>query len=185
MRDGSPPIRLEGSTLVVGPTNVGKTRLTAGAMRRWIGRHGPEGVVVIDLAPDLVVDGRRIGGPIERFEPVPDGVWFARVETDGPRTEGVDGADTAGIAARNADRATRAFRAAPADPVAVFVNDVTLALHDDVGRVGGITAYCDRARCAVVNAHEGGDLDRDDAISRREREAVRRLVDWADRVVRP
>ena len=41
-----------GSTLILGPSNVGKTRLTARSLDRWVRQNGPSGVVVLDLYPN-------------------------------------------------------------------------------------------------------------------------------------
>jgi glucose/arabinose dehydrogenase len=87
------------------------------------------------------------------------------------------------LARENAERAARILAAAPDDPGAVFVNDATIALQHEAGDVGRLTAYCDRADCAVLNAFESDELGTDDPVSRREREALAALHDWADRSV--
>jgi hypothetical protein len=45
------PFQLAGRTLIVGPSQAGKTRLTARALEAWIDRHGTDGVVVLETAP--------------------------------------------------------------------------------------------------------------------------------------
>lgn len=183
MPDRSLPFPLDGSTLIVGPTNVGKTSLTADAVQAWIDRHGPTGVVILEFGPEIEVNGRLIGRRLDRFMTPPPDAWYRPVPMRGPRTEGDGDRDPAAIAERNAKLATEAVADAPAGPSAVFANDVTLALHHDPAQVSQLTGYCDRARCAVLNAHEGDDLGRNDSISRNERDAVRRLRAWADRTV--
>jgi GTPase SAR1 family protein len=175
-------IPLEGSTLVVGPSNAGKTRLTAQALDRWIDRRGPAGVIVLEFAPELERDGTVLGGRLTRFTTVPDGAFHGVLQAYAPRAESDDRPSLA-LARENAERAFRVLAAAPDDPVAVFVNDATIPLQADADRADALTDYCDRASVAVCNAFESDDLGVEDPVSRNERAALARLRNWADRVV--
>jgi hypothetical protein len=181
---GDLPFPLSGTTLIVGPSNVGKTRLTARALDTWVGSRGVEGVVVLDFAPEFERDGRVLGGRLTRFGPLPDGVRANVLDTHAPRAEGETEAESVRLAGENADRARDTMEDLPARPRAVFVNDVTIPLQHERGDPDALTDYCDRAEAAVLNAFESDELGTEDPVSRREREVIATLRSWADRVVR-
>ncbi|ELZ43683.1 hypothetical protein C464_16067 [Halorubrum coriense DSM 10284] len=173
----------EGETLILGPSNVGKTRLTARALDRWVRQNGPSGVVVLEFAPELERDGTVLGGQLSRFTSVPDGAFHGIVEADAPRAESDDEDGALELAHGNADRAFRVLAAAPADPTAVFVNDATIALQANADRADALTDYCDRASVTVCNAFESDELGSEDSVSQNERAALHSLRAWADRIV--
>ncbi|MFB6160608.1 MAG: hypothetical protein ABEJ61_05455 [Haloferacaceae archaeon] len=173
-------VPLEGVTLVTGPSDSGKTRLTAAALDRWVDRHGPAGVVVLDFAPELERDGRVLGGRISRFTSVPDGAWHGVIDAHAPRAEG--GPEGAlDLARDNAARARTLLDAAP-DPRAAFVNDATIPFQAD-GDPSPLRAACAGAEAVVCNALDGDEWV-DDPVSRNERRALDALRGWADRTVR-
>ncbi|AUX10309.1 hypothetical protein AArcSl_2691 [Halalkaliarchaeum desulfuricum] len=181
--DGDLDVPLSGSTLIVGPSGAGKTRLTARALSAWIDQHGTDGVVVFEFGPEVERDGRVIGGRLDRFLDVPEGVWHGVLEAHAPRLQGTTDDETQALARDNADRAGTLLEAAPQKPAAVFVNDATIPFQHDVGNPNELTGYCDRAGCAVVNAYDGAELGTDDPVSRRERESLAKLKRWADRTI--
>jgi hypothetical protein len=176
------PFPLSGSTLVTGPSNAGKTRLTARALDAWVTERGSEGVVALDFAPEVERDGVLLGGRLTRFCDLPGGVWYGGVDAHAPRAAGETDDERLALAAANARRARRVLEAAPTDPRAVFVNDATIPLQSDVLDAATLTGYCDGAT-AVLNAFESDELGVDDAVSRHERVALGALRAWADRVV--
>lgn len=176
-------IPLEGSTLVVGPSNVGKTQLTAQSLDRWVAANGSGGVVVLEFAPELERDGRVLGGRLSRFTTVPEAAFHGIIEAHAPRAGSDSDRTPLALAEENATRAFKLLDAAPNDPAAVFVNDATIALQSDAERTPRLTSYCARASVAVLNAFESDDLGIDDPVSRNERAALAQLRDWADRVV--
>jgi hypothetical protein len=198
------PLARPGTTLVVGPSNVGKTTLTARALERWLDAHGAAGVVVFDFGPEVERDGRLLGGRLDRFtdcfdrdEPAAttrgdrttvrrweSGLWQGVLDAHAPRTEGETDTDAISLARENAMGAARLFDRAPASPRAVFVNDATIAFQHDSGDPDRLLAYCARAAVAVVNAFAGDELGSDDAVSRQERTALDALEAGADRTVR-
>jgi hypothetical protein len=198
--DDGLPVPLSGSTLVVGPSNVGKTTLTARALERWVDAHGPDGVVVLDFGPEIERDGRLLGGRLSRFtglleDPVveggrtaagrtPSGVWYGVLDAHAPRAGSDSEAEAVALSGENARGAAELFARAPTRPAAVFVNDATIAFQHPTGDVDRLLAYCRRADAAVVNAFESDELGTDDAVSRRERRALDTLVDGVDRVCR-
>jgi hypothetical protein len=177
------PFPLVGRTLIVGPSNVGKTRLTARALDAWVSDRDTAGVVVLDFAPEVERDGVLLGGRLSRFTTVPDAAWQGVLEAHAPRSDGATDAEAHELAEQNADHADRLLDAAPARPTAVFVNDATVALQADAARTARLTTYCDRADVAVLNAFESDELGVDDPVSRNERTALEHLRSWTDRVV--
>lgn len=182
--DDRSTVPLSGTTLLVGPSGVGKTRRTARALEAWIDTRGTAGVVVLEFGPSIVRDGDLVGGRLDRFVDVPEGVWHGVLEAHAPRLQGDDEAETRALARRNAERARRIFDSMPSDPIAVFVNDATIPFQHESGEPAVLLGYCDRADCAVVNAYEGTGIGTDGAVSRRERAVIERLRTWADREVR-
>jgi len=168
--------------LIVGPSNVGKTTATADALERWLAEHGPDGVVVLDFAPEVEHDGQIVGGRLERVTTVPETVWDGVLDAHAPRSEGADDEAALALARDNADRARSLFDDAPADPTAVFVNDATIPFQAD-GETAPLRHYCDGAKLVVANAFESDELGTDDPVSRHERAAIAELRTWADRVV--
>ena len=177
------PFPLDGSTLVVGPSNVGKTRLTARALDAWVEEHGVEGCVVLDFAPTVERDGEILGGHLTQFTAIPDGVYHGVFDAHAPRSDGETDSESLALAAENADAALERLGAATADPAAVFVNDATIALQGPDDVTERLTAYCDRAEMAVLNAFESEELGVTDTVSRNERAALDALRAWADRTV--
>ena len=178
------PFPLSGSTLVTGPSNVGKTRLTHRALSAWVDAEGAEGVVVLEFAPELERNGRVLGGRLDRFGPLPDDAWAGVIDAHAPRAEGDTDEAAVELARENATWAATVFDVAPDAPRAVFVNDATIPFQHEEGDVHRLTAYCDRAECAVLNAFESDELGTDDPVSRQERAALDALRGWADRTVR-
>jgi PAS domain-containing protein len=176
-------VPLSGSTLFVGPSNVGKTRRTFAALECWVAEHGTDGVVVLDFAPVVERDGTVLGGRLAQFGGIPDGVWHGILDAHAPRADA--GSDDAAfeLARDNAERAATLLASAPAEPRAVFVNDATIPFQHSAGDLESFLAYCDRAACAVLNAFDSDELGSEDAVSRGERLALERLRAWADRVV--
>lgn len=171
-----------GVTLVVGPGNVGKTRRTAAALDAWVAEHGPDGVVVLDFAPEIERDGRVLGGRLDRFTTVPDGAASLVLDAHAPRAESDTDEEATALARDNADRARDVLEDAPTDPTAVFVNDATILCQAD-GETERLRAYCAAATVVVANAFESDELGTDDPVSRNERAALADLRSWADRVV--
>jgi hypothetical protein len=178
------PFPLAGSTLIVGPSNVGKTRLTAAALTAWLDREGTGGVVVFEFAPEVERDGRVLGGRLDRFMAVPRGVWHGVLDAHAPRTTAATDDEALALAADNASRAAELFDAAPADPRAVFVNDVTIPFGTPDADPARLLDYCAGAEVAVLNALESDELGTDDPVSRAEREALAALRSGVDRVRR-
>ncbi|WP_458209235.1 hypothetical protein [Haladaptatus sp. NG-SE-30] len=193
------PLPLDGTTLVTGPSNVGKTRLTARALDTWVegadiestgveseGSEGvgSEGVVVFEFAPEFECDGRLLGGRLSRFTTIPAGAWHGILDAHAPRAESETVAEAKRLAGSNATRAARLFEAAPSNPRAVFVNDATIPFQHEQGDPEWLVEYCRRADVAVLNAFESDEFGTDDPISRRERDALEHLKRGSDRTVR-
>ncbi len=178
------PFPLDGSVLIVGPSQVGKTTMTAEALDGWIAAHGAAGVVVLDFAPEYEAEGRILGGRITRFTTVPNEAWHGVLEAHAPRaqSEGVT-EEAVRLAGDNAARAVELLRAAPRPPRAVFVNDATIPFQHERGDPAELLAYCDRADVAVLNAFDSDELGIEDPVSRLERRTLAAFRRWADRVV--
>ena len=181
--DNGTVVSATGSTLIVGPSGAGKTRLTARALQNWIDEKGTDGVVVLEFGPAIEHGGRLVGGRLDRFVDIPDDVFHGVLDAHAPRLEGETDAETHDLAETNAENARRLFDKLPPDPVVVFGNDVTIPFQHEPAAVSRLTKYCDRATCSVVNAYEGDALDSGDRVSDRERRVLEALRDWADRVV--
>lgn len=176
------PFPLSGSTLILGPSQVGKTRLTAQALDTWVDRHGAADVSVLEFAPEVERDGRLIGGRLDRFTSIPDEAWHGVIDANAPRLEGENDAESVELARENAERATQFLDAAP-PARAVFVNDATIPVQHDSLAPDRITGYCDRAECVVMNAFESDELGTSDPVSRQERAALESFREWADRTI--
>lgn len=177
------PVPCSGTTLIVGPSGVGKTTLTARALETWLEREGTERVSVLDFAPELERDGHVVGGRLERFTTVPGAVSVGTIPAHAPRLQGDTDEQAVALARENADRANRLFDAAPAEPRAVFVNDATIPYQHEAGDMSRLREYCSNAECVVVNAFEGEEFGADNQVSRRERVALGQLRRWSDRTV--
>ena len=172
-----------GTTLIVGPSDAGKTRRTAAALDAWLDREGSEGVVVFEFAPELERGGRILGGRLDRFTTVPGDVWHGVLDAHAPRATADDEAEAVELAADNARRAASLFDAAPADPRAVFVNDATIPFQTPAAEPDRLLDYCAGADRAVLNALAGDALAGDDSVSRAERETLSAFRRRADRVI--
>ena len=153
---------------MTGPSNTGKTRLTARALTVWGAEHGTDGVVVLDFAPELHQNDRLLGGFLTRFTNMPDGIWYGRVDADAPRAVGATETESLEFAAANARQSKQLVETAPADPRAVFVNDATIPFQASVFDPTVFFTYCDTAAGVGLNAFESDEIGVDDAISRNE-----------------
>lgn len=178
------PFSLVGTTLLTGPSNVGKTRLTARAIDVWMADCESADVVILDFAPEIEHDSRLLGGRLTRFTTVPSDVWYGVLEAHAPRIEGKSDAATHELAATNSENAVRLLDAAPAEPTAVFVNDATIPFQSDELVPLYLTDYCDRAEVVVLNAFESDELGTDDPVSRYEQDTLDTLKMWADQIVK-
>jgi hypothetical protein len=177
------PFPLSGATLIVGPSNAGKSRLTARALDAWLAKAGATGVVVLDFAPELERDGRVLGGRLDRFTAIPDDVWVGRLDAHAPRAESTSEGDALALARENAGRVVELLEAAPADPRAVFVNDATIPRQHDDDAPHRVRDYCEEADVAVLNAFESDELGADHAVTAVERATLAALREWATRTV--
>ena len=178
------PFPLSGRTLVTGPSNAGKTRLTARALDAWVAEHGTGGVVVLEFAPEIERDGTLLGGRLTRFTEIPTEIWDGVVDAYAPRAAGETDRETRRLASENARQSRRILSSAPEDPRAVFVNDATIPFQAEDGfEVSALVDYWADATTVVCNAFESDELGVDDSVSRNERAALDRLRESADRVV--
>lgn len=176
------PFPLSGSTLIHGPSQVGKTRLTARALEKWVDCHGAADVSVLEFAPEVERDGQLIGGSLDRFTSIPDEAWHGVIHANAPRLEGETDSESVALAQENAEQGAQLLDMAP-PARAVFVNDATIPVQHDSLAADRITAYCDRAECAVMNAFESDELGTSDPVSRQEQAALESFREWADRTI--
>jgi hypothetical protein len=174
---------LAGSTLIVGPSQAGKTRLTARALEAWIEEHGSAGVAVVELGPEYEHEGSVLGRRLERYVDIPADVWVGTVDAFAPRAESDGEAERQKLARKNARAAAERLGDAPTDPAAVFVNDTTIGFQHTDSDLEQLFDYCRTADVAVLNAFESDELGTDDSVSVRERRIVERLQTWSDRTV--
>ncbi|MDL5360889.1 hypothetical protein [Halalkalicoccus sp. NIPERK01] len=168
-----------GRVLLTGPSNVGKTRLTAGALAAWVEEHGAENVAVLEFAPEVERDGVLLGGRLDRFTDLPDRAWVGVLDAYAPRAAGDTETEALDLARENARNGMKLVESMPPSR-AVFVNDATIPFQHETGDVEALLAACEDSEFVVMNAFSGDELGIDDPISRRERAARRRLAEWAD-----
>lgn len=177
---GAVPTR--GRTLILGPSGVGKTRLTAEALERWIDAHGTDRVAVLEFGPEIERDGRVIGGRLERFATLPETVWRGTIEARAPRLEGVNEADQLRLARQNASAARAVIEDIPGDVRAVFGNDVTIPFQAPRAEPARLLERVEEAECVVLNAFDGEELGAGPVLEQ-ERAVLATLREWADTVV--
>jgi hypothetical protein len=176
----APDVPATGRTLLTGPSNAGKTRQTAAALRQYVARHGRERVVVLDFAPTVVRDGAVLGGRLDRF-PVPRVAWRGVLVAHAPRAESDGDPERAlALARQNATNAGRLLEAMP-PARAVVVNDATIPFQAS-GDPEPLFAACADAELVVANAFDG-DLAAG-PVTDGERRALAALDEWADQRVR-
>ena len=177
------PFPLDGTTLIVGPSNVGKTSLTAQSLSTWVEEHGTDGVVTFDFAPEIERDGRVLGGKLTQFMRIPDGVWYGEIDAVAPRAAGSTDAEAIELAETNATRSKQVFESAPKNPDAIFVNDATIPFQAETLDQSVLLEYCGNATTTVFNAFESDELGVDDAVSQNEQTALQMLYQQANRIV--
>lgn len=180
----APPIETPtGRVVIVGPTGVGKTQATKQLLENWVDDYGTDGVVVFDFGPERQRGSHIVGRRLQRFGPLPDGVWLQEIDMNAPRLDALQESDRAMLARENAKRAQKAFKDSPKPWRGVFVNDATLAFHDAHSDVKAFLDSCASCDVVVINALASADFIGDDPISRRERMVVRTLKEWATLVI--
>jgi hypothetical protein len=164
--------------LITGPSNSGKTRRTAALFEQWIETNGPDGVVVLDFAPELERDGEVLGGRITRATD-PSEAWYGAIAAHAPRAESETDQEALALARENAERAATLLDRAPSNPQVVFINDTTIPFQHPDGALDRLLAYIDNT-VVVMNAFDSNELGSEDPVSRCEQAALSRLVEWAD-----
>tara|TARA_A100001037_G_scaffold299113_1_gene324057 strand:- start:2276 stop:2833 length:558 start_codon:yes stop_codon:yes gene_type:complete len=177
------PFPLSGSTLITGPSNVGKTILTSRALSTWISEQGPENIVILEFGPEYLHNGKVLGRHLSRFIDFPSEVWQGYLETYAPRAESRDIDEALKLATINAERASFLLDTLPPHPAAVFVNDATIPLQSPSTNFEILTEYCDQAHLAVLNAFNGTELGIEDPISKFELSSIQHLKKWADHCI--
>ena len=100
------PFPLDGSTLITGPSNSGKTILTSQAISNWISENGSENIVILEFGPEYYHNGKILGRHISRFIDFPSDIWYGYLETYAPRAESRNLAESMELAATNVERAS-------------------------------------------------------------------------------
>lgn len=177
------PIPLVGTTLITGPSNTGKTRLTAPALNEWISRHGPDDIAIFEFGPEATCNGRVFGRRLNQFTEIPDETWQGVLDARVPRLEGTSTAEMMELARENMIGASQLLDNAPETPAAVFVNDATVGFQHPSSTPEELTAYCNRAELAIVNAFQNTMPGATDQISRANSRTIQTLASWADRSV--
>ncbi|HIJ12352.1 MAG TPA: hypothetical protein HA275_01300 [Halobacteriales archaeon] len=177
------PFPLDGSTLITGPSNTGKTMLTSQALSNWISKNGSENIIILEFGPEYSHNGKILGRHLSRFIDFPPDIWYGYLETYAPRAEGRDLTESMELAAINVERASFLLDTLPPHPTAVFVNDATIPLQSPSTNFETLVGYCDQADCAILNAFTGNELGYGDPISQSEISSISALENWADRCV--
>lgn len=173
-----------GRVLVTGPSNSGKTYLTARTLERWVDAYGSGAVVVLDFAPEVEHNGQVLGGRLERETELPPDAWAGVLEAHAPRSDSESPTAARALARENAQRATKLLEAMPTDPNAVFVNDATIAFQHERSSLETLLSRTADADLVVINAFESDELGTNDPISQRERDVLELLSGWAETHVR-
>lgn len=179
-----PSVPPTGRVLLTGPSNAGKTRATARAVRQWLDAHGAQGVVVLDFAPDYRQGAQVVGRPLSVFLDPPNGVWWRHQRGRAPRLEAQTDDEAVRLAEGNAHRADEALADAPSGPRAVFVNDATIPFQAPGRDPAPLLEYAADADHVVLNALDTTELGTDDPVSRQERAVLERLRSWTHEEVR-
>ena len=171
-----------GRTVIRGASNVGKTRLTAAALARYVHCHGTEQVVLFDFAPTIVQADRIIGGRIDRFYEIPPGVWTGKIEAWGPRIESKSKEEALALARKNAVMAGMVMDQMPNDPRAIFVNDMTIPFQHPSADLSPRLKRWEVADHVVCNAYFGRELGAG-PIADREKTLHEAITAWASTVI--
>jgi hypothetical protein len=171
--------------LVTGPSGCGKTRRTADLLAEWLQRQGPQGVVVVEFAPEHDLgDGRVLGRRLERYLEIPDEVLYLMVETKAPRAGAAGEEQAVEVAQANQEAAEEVWRRMPSGPKALFVNDATMAFHVPGSDPASLLQAIEASGVAVVNALDPQGFEADHPITLQELRVLERIGHVVDRVER-
>ncbi len=165
--------------LIVGDVGSGKTAQTARLLAEAIAAIGPNGVTVIDMAPERRQWKRTtVGGHLTEFLRESEGirVLLPSEKLYAPRLEGSNANEVASLATCNARVIKLLLEEYSAKPTSVlFMNDVSIYLQ--AGSVNILMKAIARAKTVVANSYEGTALeeDRNSGISKRERDGLAAL----------
>lgn len=173
--------------LIVGDVGSGKTLLTANLLEQAIDMGYASQTTVIDMAPPpLIFRGVRMGGTLSDFIKTISKVKYLKpASVKAPR-----------IMASSADELIElvGFNIREIDPLLaefqenstefLFINDVSIYFQG--GDVGRIIDVVKKSRTFIANGYFGKKLERDlgTGISKKERMAMKRLMDEMDVVIR-
>ena len=177
------PFPLQGSTLITGPSNSGKTRLTSKALEKWTSLNGSKNVIVLEFGPEYLYNGRVLGRHLSRFTTLNSDIWYGYLETYAPRAESKNEKEALKMASMNSERAETLISTLPPTKKAIFINDITIPLQSPSQNLDTLINYCDGAECSVINAFKGTELGSNDPISKFEKSSLSKLQKWADRTI--
>lgn len=173
--------------LIVGDVGSGKTAQTAKLLAEATAVIGPNGVTVIDMAPERRQwKGATVGGHLTEFLRESEGirVLLPSEKLYAPRLEGSNANEVASLATRNARVIKLLLEEYSTKPTTVlFMNDVSMYLQ--AGSVNILMKAIARAKTVVANSYEGTALeeDRNSGISKRERDGLAALKAAVDHVL--
>lgn len=174
----------EGHVLITGPSNTGKTLACARALLQYVQAHGPEGVAVLEFAPEHTKsDGNVVGRRLTQFMPIPEGCLHFVVPTRAPRLESSTPEQAIDIARANAEACQKILTLLPEQTAAIFVNDATMPFHVPGADPGVLLRHLRGANVAVATALDPVDLDAEHPITKQERAVLAALAKNMDKVV--
>jgi hypothetical protein len=168
---------LNRKTLIMGPVNSGKTRLTATLLNTMYAAGWGRRIVVLDLAPDMV---QGIGGKLDPRGY--DGVCWLTCPLKPPRLSGRDSVEMQNLAEMNAQAIEPLLdRVLAVRRTVLVINDASMYLQ--AGSLRRFKSVAAAYPSAVMNAYHGDSFIKA-PFTEIEHLRVENLARWCDRALR-
>ena len=163
-------------TLILGDVNSGKTARTRKILSSFSAAGHTKDMAVLDLAPDSI---EGVGGKMNVSADI--GLLYLTAPITAPRLMGKDESHIQLLARENARLIEGLFNQLQKNRKKIlFVNDVTLYLH--AGDFAELIGLLETADTCVINAYHGKTF-KPSAVTFRERQLIKKLIDACDRRV--
>jgi L-fucose mutarotase/ribose pyranase (RbsD/FucU family) len=172
--------------LIVGDAGTGKTALTASLLEEAVSMQHSHEITIVDMAPpSMIVQGIRIGGPMEEATNIIKEVRYLRPrDVKAPRVMGRSRQEVLKLADFNKQEIDSVLDVFLANPTPIlFINDISLYLQ--MGDLKKLICIIGVTKTFIANGYLGDKLAEDfgAGISGNERKRMRELMKSVDVVI--
>jgi len=172
--------------LIVGDVGTGKTALTVQILEKFVDLGLENDITIIDMAPKtFFISGKRIGGKLDEYTNLVKKVkYLAPSVVYAPRLTSKGSQELLYLVKENLKNLDPLIDEYIRKPTKILiVNDLSIYFH--AGDLSKILRCLSKAETFLANSYYGKTLKNDfnTGVSRRERDLVKKLMRYMDRII--